>query len=359
MRILIVTDAWTPQVNGVVRTLSSTIRELERMGHEVRVIEPGGFPSLPCPTYPEIRLAIASPRRVHRMITMIRPDAVHLATEGPLGFAARMVCTMSGIPFTTSFATRFPDYIHARFRIPPAFTFTLLRWFHSPSQAVMVATEALRQELEGQGMRNVALWGRGVDTELFRPRTKAFLDAPRPILLYVGRVAVEKNITAFLDLPSKGTKYVVGDGPQLPRLKRSYPDVRFVGARHGEELAQYYAAADVFVMPSLTETFGLVMLEALASGVPVAAYPAQGPKAVLGDSGAGCMDKDLARAVECALSIPSGRCRAHAERHSWEAVTRRFIANLAPLDPDKRHRLFYDPSSPRTRTQSPSIPRPG
>ncbi|MEF3168825.1 MAG: glycosyltransferase family 1 protein [Deltaproteobacteria bacterium] len=333
MRILIVTDAWTPQVNGVVRTLSSTIQELERMGHEVKVIEPGGFPSIPCPTYPEIRLALASPRQVHRMITMIRPDAVHVATEGPLGIAARIGCARAGIPFTTSFATRFPDYIHARFRIPPTFTFKLLRWFHSPSQAVMVATEALRLELEGQGMRNVVLWGRGVDTELFRPRTKAFLDAPRPILLYVGRVAVEKNITAFLDLPLKGTKYVVGDGPQLHKLKRSYPDVRFVGARHGEELARYYAAADVLVMPSLTETFGLVMLEALASGVPVAAYPAQGPKAVLGDSGAGCLDNDLARAVEQAITIPPERCREHAKRYSWEAVTRRFIANLAPVGP--------------------------
>lgn len=333
LRILIVTDAWLPQINGVVRTFSATVKHLEDMGHYVRLITPDQFRTVPCPTYPSIRLAVLPGRRVARTISEFNPHAIHIATEGPLGLAARNVCVRRQLPFTTSYATKFPEYIHARVRLPLAAGYAAMRWFHKPSRAVMVATASLQRELEQHGFKNLVRWTRGVDTDLFRPRDKSFLNDPRPILLYAGRVAVEKNIEAFLALPTPGTKYVVGDGPQCAALQQKFPHVRFVGMKHGEELARYYAAADVFVFPSRTDTFGLVMLEALACGVPVAAYPVTGPLDVINGSGAGVLNEDLALAVQQALSIPPERCREFALRFSWRHVAELFLQNLAIFSP--------------------------
>ncbi|HZH27616.1 MAG TPA: glycosyltransferase family 1 protein [Azospirillaceae bacterium] len=328
MRILITTDAWFPQINGVVRTIDTTSRELERLGHEVRIISPAEFRTVPLPTYPEIRIALAPWRRMGRMIEDFGPDAIHVATEGPLGFAARGYCVRRRIAFTTAYHTRFPEYIRDRAPVPLALSYDIIRRFHAPASGVMVATASLERALRERGFRNILRWSRGVDTGLFRPRPKAFLDAPRPVMMYVGRVAVEKNIEDFLRLDLPGTKYVVGDGPQLAELKARYPQVRFVGARHGEDLARHYAAADVFVFPSRTDTFGLVLLEALASGVPVAAYPVCGPIDILGGSDVGVLDEDLAAAVTRALAIPPERCRAFALRHSWQASSAQFLDNL-------------------------------
>ncbi|HSK41678.1 MAG TPA: glycosyltransferase family 1 protein [Arenibaculum sp.] len=331
MRILVVSDAWLPQVNGVVRTLETTRRELERLGHEVEIIGPDLFASVPMPTYPEIRLALSAGRRLAGMIDALRPDAIHIATEGPLGFAARRYCLKRDLPFTTAYHTRFPEYLRDRVPIPLRLSYAVMRRFHAPAAAVMVATRSIEDDLRRRGFSNIRRWSRGVDTDLFRPRDKAFLADPRPISMYVGRVAVEKNIEDFLKLDLPGTKYVVGDGPQLAELRRRHPLVRFAGARHGEDLARYYAAADVFVFPSRTDTFGLVLLEALASGVPVAAYPVPGPLDVLDGTGTGCLDEDLGRAVACALGIPPGPCREHALRFSWRASAEQFLGNLRPM----------------------------
>ena len=303
MRILIVTDAWTPQINGVVRTLARTREELEGLGHEVRVISPDLFANLPCPTYPEIRLAVLPGRRMPRMIDEFQPCAIHISTEGPLGQAARRYCIKRRLPFTTAYHTRFPEYIRARTKIPVGATYRLMRRFHRPAAGVMVATRSMERELAGRGFRNLRRWSRGVDTELFRPRDKDLLDLPRPIHLYVGRVAVEKNIEDFLRLELAGSKLVVGDGPRLPDLRRKYPETRFVGAKVGEELAAHYAGADVFVFPSRTDTFGLVLLEALASGLPVAAYPVPGPLDIVDGTGVGVLDVDLAAAARQAIAI--------------------------------------------------------
>jgi glycosyltransferase involved in cell wall biosynthesis len=331
VKILIVTDAWFPQVNGVVRTIDTTKRELEKLGHTVEIISPETFRTIPLPTYPEIRIAIAPGRRIRKAIDAMNPHAIHLATEGPLGFAARRYCLKRKIPFTTAYHTRFPEYVRDRAPIPLALTYRIVRRFHAPSSAVMVATPSIERALTDRGFKNIRRWGRGVDTDLFHPRDKAFLDGPRPILMYVGRVSVEKNIEAFLALDVPGTKYVVGDGPQLQDLKTRYPDARFVGSRHGEDLAKHYAAADVFVFPSRTDTFGLVLLEALASGVPVAAYPVPGPIDVLNGAAVGVLDEDLASAVRRALEIPADRCRAFALGHSWQTSSQQFLDNLRPF----------------------------
>jgi glycosyltransferase involved in cell wall biosynthesis len=331
MRILVVTDAWHPQINGVVRTLDTVRRSLAAMGHAVEVLSPDGFRTLPCPSYPEIRLAVTGPGAVARRIEAAAPDAIHIATEGPLGFLARRHCLRQGHPFTTSLHTRFPEYIAARWRVPPAWSYTWLRRFHRPAVRTMVATASMRADLAARGFAHLVRWSRGVDTALFRPRDDTFLPLARPISLYVGRVAVEKNIEAFLALELPGSKVVVGDGPLRPTLEQRHPGVHFAGVRTGEDLARHYAAADVFVFPSRTDTFGLVILEALAAGVPVAAYPVTGPRDILDGSGAGVLDEDLAAAVRGALSIPRERCRVHAERYSWQASARAFLANLAPL----------------------------
>jgi glycosyltransferase involved in cell wall biosynthesis len=322
-RILIVTDAWHPAFNGVVRTIDSVTQELRTLGHEVQVIGTDRFHTLPLPSYPEIRLAWNA-GRLASMIDAFGPDAIHIATEGPLGLAARRYCLRAKMAFTTAFHTRFPEYLASRLPVPLGWSYAALRRFHAPAAAVMVATPTLERTLRERGFDRLRLWTRGVDTDLFRPRDKSFLDAPRPISLCVGRVAVEKNLEAFLRLDLPGTKYVVGDGPQLPSLRRRHPEVRFVGYKHGEELARYYAAADVFVFPSMTDTFGLVLLESLAAGVPVAAYPVPGPLDVIGASGVGSLQEDLGAAARAALAIEPERCRAHALTFSWAASARQF-----------------------------------
>ncbi len=293
------------------------------------MITPDKFRSIPCPTYPEIRLALFAGRAVGRMIENFQPQAIHIATEGPLGVTARRHCLKRGYPFTTAYHTRFPEYIHARVPLPLGWLYGIMKWFHGPSSAIMVATQTIEDDLVSRGFKPpVRRWSRGVWTDLFKPGDKAFLDDPRPISLFTGRVAVEKNIEAFLKLDLPGTKYVVGDGPQLEDLRRRYPDVRFAGMKEGEELASYFAAADVFVFPSRTDTFGLVLLEAMASGVPVAAYPVPGPLDVVNQSGAGVLDEDLGRAARAALEIPPERCRAHALKYSWDASFDQFENNL-------------------------------
>ncbi|EDP61320.1 Glycosyltransferase [alpha proteobacterium BAL199] len=332
LHVAIVSDAWHPQVNGVVRTLATTGDELRALGHRVSFITPEHFRTIPCPTYPEIRLALFPERKIARLLDAAAPCAIHIATEGPLGHAARRYCLNRGLPFTTAYHTKFPEYLAARSRIPPAWTYALMRRFHSPSSGVMVATASLRRELEAQGFKNIRDWTRGVDVDLFRPQP-SMLDLPRPILMYVGRVAVEKNIGAFLTLDRPGTKVVVGDGPQRAELQRTFPDVVFVGSRQGEALAAYYASADVFVFPSRTDTFGLVLIEALACGVPVAAYPVPGPLDVIADSGAGALDEDLGRAVARALTIDRSAARAHALNFTWRRCAETFLRNLQPFEP--------------------------
>jgi glycosyltransferase involved in cell wall biosynthesis len=331
MRIMIVADAWKPQTNGVVVTLSQTAEALRRFGHEVAMITPDGFRTIACPTYPEIRLALAPDREVARRIREFVPDALHVATEGPLGLAARNHCAAQGLRFTTSFHTQFPQYLRARLPIPIPLTYRMLRWFHEAASRCMVSTPTLQRELEARGFRNLARWRRGVDTVLFRPREKSFLDhLPRPVAAYVGRVAIEKNIDAFLGMPWHGSKLVIGDGPERPRLAAAHPTAVFVGFRFGEDLARHLAAADVMVFPSRTDTLGLVNLEALASGVPVAAYPVTGPIDVIEDGVTGALDHDLGRAALRALELDPAAGRARALEWSWDNCTREFEANLVP-----------------------------
>ena len=328
MNIMIVTAAWEPQVNGVVRTIQATNRALSDMGHEVSMITPLSFTTVACPTYPEIRLSLLPYRRLAQMMSDSQPDAIHIATEGPLGMAARRYALKHRLPFTTAYHTRFPEYVKARFAIPLAWTYRFLRWFHDPAQHMLAPTQVVIRDLKQYGFTNVSLWTRGVDTELFYPRSESenVLNSTNPIYLYVGRVAVEKNIDAFLQLDLKGSKWVAGEGPELARLKKQYPDVHYLGVLTQDELAQVYSSADVFVFPSLTDTFGLVLLEALACGTPVAAYPVTGPIDVIGDSPAGAMDTDLARACERTLSIAPEVARAHAEQFSWRACTQEFLS---------------------------------
>lgn len=331
MKLALISDAWSPQVNGVVTTLSRTCDQTRRLGHDVGTFTPERFRSVPCPTYPEIRLALGCGRKLRRLLDEYSPDAIHIATEGPLGLAARRYCIKRKLPFTTSLHTRFPEYVNLRFGLPLTWGYRLLRWFHRPSQSVMVATRTLQAELETRGFRNLALWSRGVDAELFRPRGKGFIAAPRPVFLYGGRVAVEKSVEDFLRLDLPGTKVIVGDGPQRAELEAKYPEARFVGCKYGEELASYFAAADVFVFPSRTDTFGLVLLEALACGVPVAAYPVPGPRDVILDPAVGCLDEDLRQAALNALRLDPGACRNYALRYTWEQCAKLFLSYLAPI----------------------------
>ncbi|CUA95539.1 Glycosyltransferase involved in cell wall bisynthesis [Thiomonas bhubaneswarensis] len=328
LRILIVTDAWSPQVNGVVRTLKTTIGQLRDMGQEVDVIEPGSFRTIPCPTYPEIRLSLRPRAQIMQRITSFMPDVVHVATEGPLGQAARRIARRLDIPLTTAYHTRFPEYVQARFRIPLAWTYAYLRRFHNAGRAVLVPTQVVQRDLQQRGFRNIRLWSRGVDASMFYPREGERLEGKPPIFLYVGRVAVEKNIDAFLQLDLPGTKWVVGEGPELERIRRQYPEVRFLGVLTQDELAKVYSGADVFVFPSKTDTFGLVLIEALACGCPVAAYPVTGPLDVIGDSPAGALDNDLKAACLRALQIPRSVAQAHARKFTWEAASRQFLDHL-------------------------------
>ncbi len=331
--IAIVTDAWYPQTNGVVRTLSTTCDVLRRWGHDVSVISPQKYHSVPAPTYPEIRLAMTLPGAVGRELARSKPEAVHIATEGPLGFAARRYCLGRGVPFTTAYHTQFPEYFSRRTRMPAKYFWPYIRWFHRPAQRIMVATETIRAQLREQGLTQLSHWSRGVDLACFSP------DAPRPreygglvgpILLYVGRVAVEKNIEAFLACDHPGTKVVVGDGPSRAQLAAKFPQALFMGKRTGRELAGFYAHADAFVFPSRTDTFGLVMIEALACGTPVAAYQVPGPLDVL-TSEVGAMNEDLRRAIGAALTRDRAACASFGAQFSWDAATRQFLSGLAPL----------------------------
>ena len=330
MRILLATDAWAPQVNGVVMTLRNTIRGLDKAGHVVEVIGPDRFRSVPCPTYPEIRLALAPFRRFSDLAKRFAPDAVHIATEGPIGLAARKFCLREQLAFTTAYHTRFPEYVHARIRAPLQWTYQWLRWFHAPAEAIMVATEAIRGDLERRGFRNLAMWTRGVDTELFRPGPPLAAQWQRPVFMYVGRVAVEKNIDAFLALDLPGTKVVVGDGPQRAALQRRFSTAVFTGAKVGEELAAHFRSADVFVFPSRTDTFGLVLLEAMASGTPAAAFPVAGPIDVIVNGKSGILNDDLGVAALAALALRRDVVRQHALHFSWERATAQFLSHLHP-----------------------------
>lgn len=328
-RILIASDAWHPQINGVVRTLERLGRHLPEFGASAIMLTPEGFRTLPCPTYPEIRLTIAAPGSIARKLDQIDPDHVHIATEGPIGFAVRRWCLRRRRVFTTSYHTRFPEYLAARLPIPVGWTYAMLRGFHNSGAGCMVATRSMEQELSERGFNNLMRWSRGVDAQIYRPdRDRDVLPLPRPIYLYVGRVAVEKNIGAFLDLDLPGSKVVVGDGPALEGLRRAHPEVAFLGAKVGTALADIYAASDCFVFPSRTDTFGVVMLEAMASGLPVAAFPVAGPRDVVGGTGAGVLDEDLRAAALAALDIPREHCRAVALQSSWQAATRQFLDNV-------------------------------
>jgi glycosyltransferase involved in cell wall biosynthesis len=350
VKLVLATDAWHPQVNGVVRSLSTTVEHLRARGHEVVVIEPSRFWTVPCPTYAEIRLALMCDRKVRRMLDEAQPDAVHVATEGPIGWAARNWSIKRGRPFTTSFHTRFPDYVSVRSGVPTNWGWAVMRRFHGPAERTFVVTRTLADELEERGIAPTHLWPLGVDLAQFDPEVpphEAMIDLPRPILLNVGRVAVEKNIEAFLDLDVPGSKVVVGGGPALEKLRTRYPDVLFLGAKHGQELASTYAAADVFVFPSRTDTFGLVNIEALACGLPIAAYPVPGPLDILGADGRGrhggkwpigALDEDLGRAIERALQADRNAAVREAEHYSWERCTDRFLAGLAAKAPARELR---------------------
>jgi glycosyltransferase involved in cell wall biosynthesis len=331
MKIAIVTDAWHPQTNGVVKTLTTTAATLGNLGHQVRAIEPNRFRTFPCPTYPEIRLAWFPYRPLDAMMKEFAPDAVHIATEGTLGAAGRTWCLRHRMPFTTSYHTQFPEYVRARFPIPLAVSYAHLRRFHGAAARTMVATPTMQRQLEARGFRSIVRWTRGVEVQLFKPRSKNFLSLPRPIWIYVGRVAVEKNIEAFLALDLPGTKVIVGDGPARTELEAKYPSAEFLGYRFGEELASHIAAADVFVFPSRTDTFGLVLLEAMACGLPVAAYPVTGPIDVVQPGVTGVLNEDLAAAALAALELDPAQCRSYALKNTWEAATQQFLSNLAPI----------------------------
>jgi glycosyltransferase involved in cell wall biosynthesis len=329
-RLLIATDAWHPQINGVVRTFEHMVEELTALGVDVTVLGPTDFRTVPCPTYPEIRLTIALPRTVRAALAAAEADHIHVATEGPLGFAARRWCMSAGRIFTTSYHTKFPEYLRARAPIPESWTYAWLRRFHNAGSGCMVATPSLEKELSARGFRNLMRWTRGVDAGVFRPRREddKLLDLPAPVFLYVGRVAPEKNIGAFLSLDLPGSKVVVGDGPALASLKAAHPEVHFLGFREGDALAEAYRSADVFVFPSKTDTFGIVLLEALASGLPVAAYPVTGPSDVVGKEGIGVLDEDLGKAALAALDVSRERCRAYALAHGWRDSAQQFLDNI-------------------------------
>ncbi len=348
MRILLATDAWEPQVNGVVRTLTRVVAEMRAMGHEVEIVSPDQFKTFPLPTYPEIKLAVGAYEPVQERFKSFEPEAIHIATEGPIGLAARRICVEWKLPFTTSYHTRFPEYVSARLPLPLSAGYAYMRWFHKPSGRLMVATPTMRDELQRHGFRNLSAWSRGVDTQVFKPREPQepdlFAGMARPIWLNVGRVAVEKNIEACAALDLPGTKVSVGDGPQREELIAKYPDVVFTGAKFGAELAAHFSCADVFVFPSLTDTFGLVILEAMAAGVPVAAYPAPGPIDIIPGSGAGVLaatvEDGLREACLACLDIDRKAVRAFAERFSWRACAEEFVRNLQPYPEPEKTRFW-------------------
>lgn len=338
MKLALATDAWLPQVNGVVRSLSATLDELHHRGHAVETVTPDRFLTVPMPGYSSIRLAMAPRFGARRMLDEFAPDIVHIATEGPIGWAARRWCLSRAVPFTSAFHTRFPEYASVRTGLSPECFWPILRRFHAPSSAVLVSTRSLADELAGRGIVNTRPWGRGIDHALFRPegpRHPLMAALPGPVLLNVGRVAPEKNLEAFLCADAPGSKVVVGDGPALESLRRRHPDVLFLGSLAGQELASAYRAADCFVFPSLTDTFGLVVIEALACGTPVAAFPVTGPIDILGADGrgvefplsrpGGAVDASLERAIVAALQTDRCDAAAMGALHSWERATDQFL----------------------------------
>lgn len=324
MKIIIVTDAWEPQVNGVVRTLTQTRDYLIKFGHHVEMITPESFHTIPCPTYPSIPLALFPGRKIAKMLEASRADAVHIATEGTLGMAARRWCIRNKVKFTTSYHTQFPEYISLRAPIPLSWSYAWLRRFHGKAERTLVPTVSQQQRLQQRGFKNVVVWGRGVDTEIFTPNEAIAVDLPKPLFVNMGRVAIEKNIEAFLELDLPGSKMVIGDGPDRAALQAKYPKVKFVGAKFGKELASWVAAADVFVFPSKTDTFGLVILEAMACGVPVAAYPVTGPMDIIEEGVTGCLDESLQQAALAALAVDARNCVNFANNNSWKACSRVF-----------------------------------
>jgi glycosyltransferase involved in cell wall biosynthesis len=346
MRITIATDAWHPQVNGVVRTLGKVTELLRAKGHELSLITTGARPTFPLPSYQEIRLARVGSRQIGAEIAAFEPDAIHIVTEGTIGLAARRACVRADLPFTTGYHTRFPELIRMRLPLPglEALAYRWFRWFHRPSRRVMVPTDSIAAVLREHGFERVVRWSRGVDHALFRPRAEterpeAFAGLSRPIALYAGRVAVEKGLDDVLALDLPGTKVVVGDGPQLLALRAQFPGAHFTGYLAGEALAQAVAAADVFVFPSRTDTFGLVMIEALAAGVPVAAFDVPGPRDIVTSEAVGALDRDLGRAVRRALRCRAEDCRAHALGFTWEKSAATFERHLVPLDLAAKARL--------------------
>ena len=333
MRILIATDAWHPQVNGVVRTLTSLARNVEKLGASIEFLSPEGFRSVRVPTYPGLRLALPGPREIAKRIEQAKPDAIHIATEGTIGFMTRAWCLRNRRPFTTSYTTRFPEYISARWPVPQSWIYAALRRFHGAAAVTMVATPSLTAELSLRGFRNLGMWTRGVDTDLFSPDRAIKLDLPRPIFISVGRIAVEKNLEAFLSLDLPGTKAVIGAGPQEAELRQRFPDAKFLGQLENGKLSGHLAAADVFVFPSRTDTFGVVQLEALASGVPVAAFPVTGPKDVIGTNPIGALNEDLRAACLDALQMSRQACRDYALACSWENSARQFVGNIKRIVP--------------------------
>ncbi len=328
MKILIVSDAWEPQVNGVVRTLKMTRRELEHKGHQTEIISPLGFRSFPCPTYPEIRLAVTTRREMERQIDHFSPDCLHIATEGPLGWMARRIALRRNWPFTTAYHSRFPEYVAARFRVPTAWTYKLLRRFHNAACATLAPTPAIVADLQARGFSGARLWSRGVDLQLFDPVGERKKSTNRPVFLYVGRIAIEKQLEAFLCLDLPGEKWVAGEGPERRRLQARYPEAHWLGLLDGPELASLYRSADVMVFPSVTDTFGLVMAESMACGTPVAAFPVPGPLDVIGNSSGGIMHTDLREACLQALNLPRDQVRKRAEQFSWSDATDQMLAAL-------------------------------
>jgi glycosyltransferase involved in cell wall biosynthesis len=334
MRILVATDAWHPQINGVVRTLTTLARAVRNRGATIAFLTPDGFPSFPLPTYPDMRCAIPNAREITRRIEAIAPEAIHIATEGPIGWAVRRYCIRRGLPFTTSYTTKFPEYISARLPIPESWSYAVLRRFHNASAVTMVSTNSLADDLTRRGFTNIGMWTRGVDTELFRPDRAIDIGLKRPIFMTIGRVAVEKNLDAFFSLDLPGSKAIIGRGPEEERLKKQYSDTTFFGSLSDENLASHLAAADVFVFPSRTDTYGVVQLEALACGVPVAAFPVTGPIDVITGHPIGVLDEDLKTACLGALKISRAACRDFALTRSWDNSAKQFLSNVSRIATD-------------------------
>ena len=349
MKVLVATDAWHPQVNGVVRTLEALRESVAAQGSVIEFVTPEGFRTFQLPTYPGLRCAFPNHREIERRIAKIKPDAIHIATEGPIGWAVRRYCLRRGLAFTTSFTTRFAEYASARFPVPLSWGYAALRRFHAPAAAMMVSTPSLMAELSERGFKRLRAWSRGVDTDRFRPELAIPLDLPRPIFISVGRIAIEKNLEQFLTLDLPGSKVVIGHGPQEAELRRRHPDVHFLGTMSGDRLAGHIAAADVFVFPSRTDTFGIVQLEALSCGVPVAAFPVTGPRDVIGDAPVGVLSEDLRQACIDALLASRDACRAHALQYSWSRSANQFLGNVAILQAGRA----FVPAASNTSVVSP------